>query len=111
MMPNGDWKFYLDSNRDCRTSLNQEDQENMLFDIKSFSDLFKKTEPVNEVSRDDILKCVDQFKSKLSGRASELCGDKQYELYGCINSEDKTIQSEIQYNSHGYYMTCYLRCK
>lgn len=117
MMANGDWKFISQSNQDCRSYLqsqnNLDEAARPDIDLANLKNVFKKTEerPEVKIKSDDIKLCIEKYKDTLKSRAAELCSDGKYELYGCVNSEDKTIQSDLQYATYGYYMTCYMRCK
>ena len=116
MLPNGDWSLRLLANVKCsdfyNLSANSSGDSGAGIDLSGLKDAFKQTEPVD--SKEKILAkklCMEKFKKGLSSRAAELCGEKKFEIYGCVNSEEKTDNSGLQYDTmYGYYMTCYLRC-
>lgn len=115
MLPNGDWAFKLAANYSCLDQYTMQNNAGQIVDFNALNDVFKKTEETAPLkSKEDIetarVKCIEDFKSSLSKRSQELCGDK-YELYGCLNSESIAPESQLYHNTEfGYYMTCYMRC-
>ncbi len=124
MLPNGDWSIRLLSNVKCSEYYQVLPPEGAAaadnqsaVDFSALKDAFKQTKAPTEADKlaEKLATktCMDKFKNSISSRSSELCGNRSFELYACINSEEKSDQSGLQYgnNGYGYYMTCYLHCK
>jgi hypothetical protein len=119
MLPNGDWEISHAQQQSCKTSIENTDQNNEqqpLINLDNLSNTFKQTQPVNTTEHDKQIKiCIEKYKKAIANRSQELCGERRFELYGCINSESGTDVSGLQYNidpnnQYGYYSTCYVRC-
>lgn len=115
MLPNGNWQLNLYSLRPCASILNDQskaadgtkkDSEINIFN-KSLSEIIhpKRTEDDPEIYK----KCVDLFKQNMAARAKSLCPDGNYELYGCVQVREESLD---QYYSDGeWVLGCYLKCK
>lgn len=115
MLPNGNWELNLYSVRACTSILDDKSKESdgtkkepeIKIFSKSLSEIIhpKRTEDDPELYN----KCVELFKQSMAPRSKSLCSNGDYELYGCVQVREETLD---QYYSDGQWVLgCYLKCK